>query len=558
MRELAIHPLHPKLVRGRPARISTLAAMLFLLLVAVRPGNAEQPSPAGSVPSQAREVAEIRVYTRNVFDTTLPGEDRWLFRLVNKIHFTTRTDFLARAVPIRVGQFVTDDDVHEAERILRRFSFLRLVEIRQVGREDGRIDLEVWARDAWTTKIGLSFGGGGGETRFKVGAEETNLFGLGKSLAFEFDRTPIRTTKSISYDDPRFLDSDRRLQLEYLNNSDGQGYRASIEVPLLRGADPFGWSVEGVRLTEELPIYRSGEESSRVSRKTSAFIGEAIWTINGSAVETLRTGLRFEPRSEEFEPIELSRPDDLPHERRRADILVLLRKNELRFRSEAYINRFSRVEDIPTGLDAEIRVGVSPEALAGNDTIYLLGGILGGGFDTYAGNFGTARLTFDTRYGPNSADRTGKVDLEAVGYFRSNWPENAIGVAHLRYGFGWRLEPHERYLLGGDNGLRGYDAHSFDGQRSFLVNFEYRVSGTSEFLKLVQLGGAAFLDAGTARDQDALSPKNWKASAGLGLRFGIPRAARTNVIRLDVAYPFSPDERGKRGYVISFGSNQAF
>jgi len=505
------------------------------------------------------EVAAIRVLTANVFDPATPGENAWPFRLVNSIHVTTRQDFLLRAVPIEPGARVSDEEIREAERILRRFTFLRFVQIRRIPREDGRIDLEVATRDAWTTKVGISYGGGGGESRLKVGLEETNLFGLGKLLAVQFEHTAIGTTKrSLAYEDPRFFDSNRHLKLEYLNNSDGNGYRLEFGLPLLRGADPFGYSINADHITDELPIYHDGKTSSRVSRHTEAIETEAIWTLHGSAIETLRAGIGFAPRSEEFETISSNFPDQLPRDIHRADITLFVRRLSLRFRSEAYINRFSRIEDIPTGLDLAFYGGLSPRLLAGQENVWLFGGHLAQGFDTFNGNFGTARLNVETRSGGSPDDRTGKIDLEGIAYIRTGWPEHSIALGHIKYDAAWRLPPQDRYLLGGDTGLRGYKAHAFDGDRSLLMNFEYRVNGEREYFKLVQIGGVAFLDTGLASNDGVLDPGKWKSAIGLGLRFGIPRSAKVNILRLDVAYPFSSDARGKRGYVVSFGSGQAF
>lgn len=544
--------------RGAPRRAwrtaGLLAPLLLLVAAGARAGWPVLPLP----PIPKAEIGEIRVITRNVFDPSIPAESSWPFRLVNAIHITTRPNFLRSAVPLEPGQLVSLEDLREAERIVRRFGFLRFVEIRPVPRPDGKIDIEVETRDAWTTKVGLSLGGGGGETEYSIGVGENNLFGLGKSLEFEFEDDGIRTTQSLTYEDPRFLSRDLELKLVYLDTGEGDGYSIELEKPLLRGSDPFGWAGEGIHITEELPIFHEGEEASTVSRKTVAFAAEATWTLRGSAVETLRAGLSFEPRRETFEWVEPGYPGELPADVHRADIVVFARSRELRFRSEAYINRFARVEDIQTGLDAELRLGVSPEFLAGDETAFLLGGHLGGGFETFGGNFGTAKVEADIRSGDDPANETGRVESEAVGYFRVPGPGHPLAVAHAQLNWGWNLPPHERFLLGGESGLRGYEARAFDGERLALVNLEYRLTFEKEWLSLVQLGFVGFFDAGLARDRDIFEIPDWRSSVGLGLRFGIPRAARNNVLRLDVAWPFSTDAQGNRGWVVSFGSGQAF
>ena len=55
-----------------------------------------------------------------------------------------------------------------------------------------------------------------------------------------------------------------------------------------------------------------------------------------------------------------------------------------------------------------------------------------------------------------------------------------------------------------------------------------------------------------------LTTASFKTDAGLGLRFGIARAPSNNILRIDFAYAFNPDPRGRRGVLVSFSSAQAF
>ena len=86
-------------------------------------------------PPLRREIAEIRIHLANVFDPDDPKENAWPFRAVNAIHIVTKEDFLRRAIPLQSGDLVSPEEIEEAERILRRFSFLRLVDIEPIERE---------------------------------------------------------------------------------------------------------------------------------------------------------------------------------------------------------------------------------------------------------------------------------------------------------------------------------------------------------------------------------------------------------------------------------------
>ncbi|MFY9551749.1 MAG: hypothetical protein WAU32_11400, partial [Thermoanaerobaculia bacterium] len=132
-------------------------------------------------------------------------------------------------------------------------------------------------------------------------------------------------------------------------------------------------------------------------------------------------------------------------------------------------------------------------------------------------------------------------------------------VARIVFQRGWNLDEDVQFFADGDHGLRGYRLYAFEGDRRFIFNLEHRIFGGFEVLQLFTLGAAVFVDSGTAVPEGApLRFSAFKTDAGAGLRIGIARAARSNVLRLDYAYAFDADPRGKRGWLVSFSSGQAF
>ena len=55
-----------------------------------------------------------------------------------------------------------------------------------------------------------------------------------------------------------------------------------------------------------------------------------------------------------------------------------------------------------------------------------------------------------------------------------------------------------------------------------------------------------------------MRPGDWKVDAGVGLRLAMSWAPVMNVFRVDAAYAFERDPSGKRGWLISFSTGQAF
>jgi hemolysin activation/secretion protein len=124
---------------------------------------------------------------------------------------------------------------------------------------------------------------------------------------------------------------------------------------------------------------------------------------------------------------------------------------------------------------------------------------------------------------------------------------------------GNRLDREVQLEADGANGLRAYRLHAFAGDRRVILNLENRVRLTPELLHLIVLGAAVFVDAGYAWPPGVpVRLSDLRADAGVGLRVGLPRASRHALFRLDLAYALRPDLQGRRGWLVSFSSSQAF
>jgi hypothetical protein len=132
-------------------------------------------------------------------------------------------------------------------------------------------------------------------------------------------------------------------------------------------------------------------------------------------------------------------------------------------------------------------------------------------------------------------------------------------VGRVALSLGNALDRDFQLAADGATGLRGYRLHAFTGDRRLLVNVEDRVRITPELLHLFEIGAAAFVDAGYAWPVGApMRLSDMRVDAGVGLRIALPRASRLGIFRLDLAYALRPDLQGRRGFLVSFSSSQAF
>jgi len=66
-----------------------------------------------------------------------------------------------------------------------------------------------------------------------------------------------------------------------------------------------------------------------------------------------------------------------------------------------------------------------------------------------------------------------------------------------------------------------------------------------------------FADAGNATNEGLSNLLALKSDVGFGFRMGLPRTPK-NLLRLDFAYALNRDPLGRRGWLVSFASGQAF
>jgi hemolysin activation/secretion protein len=115
-----------------------------------------------------------------------------------------------------------------------------------------------------------------------------------------------------------------------------------------------------------------------------------------------------------------------------------------------------------------------------------------------------------------------------------------------------RPEPVDALLLGGDNGLRGYPLRYQSGSRSALFTVEERCYTDLYIWRLFRVGGAAFVDVGRAWGGVNTNPLNpgWLTDVGAGLRIVSARAAFSNVLHVDLAFPLNATADIKKVQVL--------
>ena len=186
-------------------------------------------------------LAGVEYRLGDVFDPARPHEDHWLGRVVNVLHVETRERVVRREVPLRAGDAVNARGIHEIERALRSFRFLKDAVIEPRVDDTGAVHAVVRTQDAWTLKASVSFSQVGDQRSFGFTLREANLLGFGKYLTLGHDKEPERSTDTLLYIDRQFLGSDWTLTSRYQALSDGKTRMLDLTRPYRRLETP--WSV---------------------------------------------------------------------------------------------------------------------------------------------------------------------------------------------------------------------------------------------------------------------------------------------------------------------------
>jgi Omp85 superfamily domain len=519
--------------------------LLALLLLLPTSSQAQLPPPdpaPAPVPSDdalegsGAVIGEIRIEVQDVFDPEDPKEDRAVYRLANRLHRTTRDQVIAEQLLFKPGDRYSRRVLDESERLLRGDRYLYDAEIRPIRYADGKVDLEVVARDVWTLNAGLGLGhsGGASSTHFQV--QDTNLLGTGKSLTLERSTTVDRSSSLVRYDDPELFGSRFQLRLGFSSNSDG-GER---EINLVR---PFysldsRWSAGLTARTDDQveSHYELGAITDRFRHQQDHF------ELRGGLSNGLHDGWArrwtagFTFLRDRFSPAEgFDDPSLLPGDRTLSYPWIGFDLVQDDYEKARNLDQIHRTEDLFLGGQAHLRLGFSSPVFGGDQNRAVFDATASHGFHLTEDQTLLLSSGLTGRWGKDGAE---DALLDAgVRYYWRDFGEHLF-FATLEGSVAENPDPDHQLLLGGDSGLRGYPLRYQDGDRRVLLTLEQRFFTHWYPLHLVHVGAAVFFDAGrTWSDLPGDRNLGLLKDVGVGLRLGSSRSALGQVIHIDLAFP---------------------
>ncbi len=520
--------------------------LLWIALQAVPPAPGREPVRIG----------EIRIESVDVFSPEEAARG-WFYRAANHIHVETKESFLRKELLFREGDILDIAKLAETERNLRALPFIKSASITASAPHDGVSDITVVTQDTWTTQPSISYGSKGGRTTYSFEFQEKDLLGMGQSVALSYDQGSERTTRSILFEDPYLFRPFWKGKLLYADNSDGRQRAIEIARPFYSFEAPWSadFALDHTAFREK--IYENAEVASEFRQEHRDRLFSYGRALEATPELAQRLTLGFDSTDDQFSPVP-GRPNEfLPDRREFRYVSLSYEAVGNSFVTLNYVNQFSRDEDFNLAPRLFVQAAVSPEAFGAPANSGFLEVEGSGGFVLSESTFAQADVDYRTRLqgGVQNAILSGFVGY--VHKFATDSPRTLVG--RVQFDRGWNLDRDVQFAADGGTGLRAYRLHAFTGDKRLMVNAEYRAFSEREILQLVSPGAAVFFDTGTALPRgEAIRLGNLKSDAGVGLRFGITRAGSNAVVRVDLAYAFDRDPRGRRGFLVSFASSQAF
>ncbi len=490
----------------------------------------QSQTPADSAARDSLTIRGVEVRSYNVYR---PGEAKgFLFRAVNGLHITTRPGIVRRELLFGRGQRYDSALTAETERNLRSLRVFRRVRI-DSARTDTGLVMRVETQDAFSTRVEGAFSVSGTQGRRSVkwwiGLSERNLFGTATQVGVRYRHDPDRTSVLTTFYRQRLFDNRIGLSALYDDRSDGRIVFGQLALPFLSSASKASWYLTGEERSGRVLRFFEGEPTPRevLQRRYWNATGGLGWAVVATPEQFLRFGVLGQVRRDNYAFD--ARVDTLGHAVTGA-VGGYAHWRRSRFVVQQNIQGFGRQEDVDLSTSVFAALNVTPKAFG-----YLENGIVPS-ISIYTGagwRGGFARFNLSVLGRITEAGRldSGSVHIGGIAVLKPGLRQ--MVVFHAAHGWLRHPIPGAEFDFGLDVGPRGFEQHSFTGDRAFLLNGEYRYTLTDNFLRSAGLGLAGFADYGGAWYSG--SPSRTGYSIGVGLRFGLTVASDLDPVRVDIA-----------------------
>lgn len=497
----------------------------------------------------------IDLKTNDIFDLD-DSDTIFLHRWANSLHIKTKDRTIYNEMAFFLNKCeVEQADLDELERHLRSKKYIRDARV-SFKSKTKRIEVETW--DNWSLLPTADFGRQGGMNKFAIGLKDRNLLGLGINAEIESYNNDQRSGYAIKTHFPLFFDNNITAAIRLTSNDDGTSQSISIKKPFVSfdTQNAFSFGFDNFKQTDTQ--YKLGEVFNRYSHEQKASSVSWEWLDSDTNESTLRYGFGFTNEQHEFYDINVidgtSKP---PLNREFSYPFIRVQFLQKDFKKLKNINLINHIEDFNLGWQFSASIGTdigktdtSPELIwrsnvskgmeVQGESYWLFNASLSGEYYRRFQENNRVVLNLENQY-------LHRINEHWAAYFKNS---NQISNNQFK---------DDPVVLGGESGVRGFPLQYIHGKHTTQFTFEARYYPHINIYKLLEVGGAAFIDTGRVFEStdNSLYSDDWMTSIGIGARLYSSHTSEARVIHVDIIKPMTSDKNVK-GIEFRITTSQSF
>lgn len=518
------------------SKISPFATFVFCLVSVFSPlvSVAEPTNAIANTSAACNKIDSIEIESNEPFSKS---GNRYAKAVTDFLHYKTRDHVIKKELLFRTGECLDVSKLEETERNLRAMNIFSRASVQyELDEQTHLAKVRVVTEDQFTFRfeISASQAGGVGKNRFSIG--DKNMLGLNKELHYSHSSyTDDASVDRYVYKDSRFF---KRYAFQGTYSSeDGKTMEYySIEKPFrtLSDANSYGLSSTSSDLNVKYSL--DGGESVSLPRFFESASVFHSWQL-GDEVKSRILRLQLSRTNESFFDDQDTGGVDVPERVELVDLdLGFQFKNRTQFLKLKNVDSILVDEDIELARGFELGLGAQDRQDAFSKNTHPKLSLALSDTEFFANKYLQSFKLEGKIRSHDGEIKDREINAFYHGYYFIGGDQSLVGG--LTYQYRKALDAFVLpYTLGGDMGLRGFDAGEFTGNKKALINFEYR----GHCLYKSHSGAVCptfFVDAGNAwkRDEPARF-EGMHVNAGFGFRIGIPALLGHNVLRIDFAAP---------------------
>jgi hypothetical protein len=499
--------------------------------------------PVATIPDdEALEAAHARIGTisiqvHQIFDTSDPREDKWLYREANRWHYRTRDSAVRAQLLFRSGELYSAALLRETERNMRQLQFVREPKIRPIAYHDGVVDILVETHDVWTLEIGPSFGRAGGANSGGFDFSDDDFLGTGQKFQLGRSSNVDRSSTYLNWYDPTVFGSRWTAALAWADNSDGYVHSVAGGLPFYSLETRHSLGIIATDIVETDSRYDLGTYYDDYQHRSQFYDLNNGWSggLVDDHADRLLVGWRVQ--HDDFAaatdgttigPVPANRNLNFPY--------VSFGRAPSTYDTTRNYDQIERTEDLQFGFAGTLLLGWINTAFGADRDAGIFSGQLADGWRLTPAQNVFAAATIDGRLQNGAV-----VDLRTTSSLTWYWRTSAHTLLNVRVAAagGQALDLDHYIDLGGDDGLRGYPLRYQLGTGDAQFKIEERLYTPWSLWRLLDVGGAVFFDGGRVWGGNPIGVPDlgWLKDAGIGLRLGNNRSSLGDVIHIDLATP---------------------